>query len=236
MQRGTWVNALCNGDISFTNFDFDVQTLARKFGVCIHGLNTVLDFELNVDESFSKAESGSYWRTVLVKEAIQDGQVGHFCIKYINGAMLGAMEGTRACTFDQYLGRNGNERGYAIYLGANSLYSSTQADKGEFRFVRAGQGDDVGVLIDMREPNNGRMFFTHKDKVMGQMFKGLKAPIYPAISHSSNGRKAIEENYESRYHCKLPLGWNDPKFRDDSYITRMSSVVVEECETDPWAV
>jgi hypothetical protein len=223
MQKGSWVRTLYYGDVSFSNFDVDVQTLSTKFGeaICYH--LTVIQFKLDFASAVRKSSGHQpYWRTVLTDVPVNFGEVGHFEVPHDSGSMIGGMEGSNNCSVNAYIGRDGNEHGKGMYLSNKSLYSRNLNDKREFAFVQIKHGDTVGIFLDMRERDNGRMFFTHNGAVVGQMYKSLVAPVYPAISHGHTDHSHIESIFLVSNKHPLPTGWDNPQFRDDEYRAKVN--------------
>jgi hypothetical protein len=192
----------------------------------MQGYKCIPSFSLEIDEGFPENVVGApYWTTLIAIEAVPPGYLGHFEILFddnlasqLTSGMIGAMEGTRTCNSGSYLGRDRNEKAKGIYLSNNSLYTDVINDRGEFSFLGQNVGDKLGIFIDMREFENGRMFLTKNSRLVGQMFKGLKQEMYPAISLCSASRDTAEKIIITNS-STLPEGWNDEMFRRDDYLT-----------------
>jgi hypothetical protein len=154
------------------------------------------DFVNNFSFDFAKVQSNTspflFWRTVLVNEPIQNGSVGHLempvnfdiCKKLF----VGAIEGGNEHDHVNIIGRGGSTNGKAISFESGALYSKDhQDDQGGFKLFHGfvGATDRIGIFYDMRDPNNGCMFLTYDGEMRGQLFSGLKGPLYPAISYNT---------------------------------------------------
>jgi hypothetical protein len=206
---------LASGDILFSDFSFDVQSLANSFIHLIQAPRSQHKFTLNVDTA-----RGRGWRTVFAEEFIEENTIGHFEFIYTeqcSGMIIGALEG--APTKFDYLAHVGYG-GKSIYLRTMSLYATSNfIEEKDFLPITLANGDKIGLFFDMREKDNGRMFFTHNGRVIGQMFKDLKSPIYPAISYSPNLVKG-DLVMTLTNDCPYPTGWSNMELRDEEYVAR----------------
>jgi hypothetical protein len=214
----SWVRVLPAGDVVFTNFEFDIQDFATKFGAACKGHKLKTAFHLDIDTPTWPTGIVAYWSTLRTKERIEEGEMAHFevvlTLKQLKSLMLGAIEQHKLAyfMFNSYLG--GGENGKSMYLSNNSCYSTKCCDQHEFQRVKQKEGDTMGIFFDMRQKDKGFMFLTFRGIVVGQMHNNLRAPIYPAISLVSANKNEAEE-FVITNKREMPVGWNDSRFREN---------------------
>jgi hypothetical protein len=169
--------------------------------------------------SFGLTPIAASFKTAPTNEGIEYGCIGHFELEVCSKTeymMMGLIEGTNIIPPDTRLSSG---IGCGIYLTNMSLYSASTQDQFEFGFVELRVGDTVGIYFDMREYKNSRAFLTRNGRVVGQMFKNLIAPVYPAVSYSVRITSlASTDNIPITNGCAHPIGWNDKMFHDEHYI------------------
>jgi hypothetical protein len=223
MQNRRAVHHITSGDIVFTNFSFDVQSLANAFSLYLQGPRFIFNFTVDLNKAKGK-ETG--WKTVIDDESIETRTLAHFEIIYTeqcHNLLLGVVEDSDPFDFSTHVGGG---QGKSMYISNKSLYATQFqiSDKQEFSFVALKFGDKVGLFFDMREQNNGRMFLTHNGSICGQMFRDLQTPVHAAFSYSKNLVRG-ELNVTATNNSSLPIGWNEPKYRDDGYVRKINPKV-----------
>jgi hypothetical protein len=230
MLNGSWVNAIVAGDVTFTNMEYDVTTLATKLGERLHTTHYPrFMFSFNYARAYAD-NIEHYWQMIPTNESVMLGGVGHFQVafarEYLNNgrAFIGIMPQLKYNTYlDNYFGFQGDETNVGLYIYGtfSSIYSAYTADKQEFSFLKLVKGDRLGVFIDLRDPEDGRAFITHNGVMIAQLCKGVKESLLGGVCLRETNRKKARKVATIVYGGPLPIGWDDPKFRDDNYLASL---------------
>jgi hypothetical protein len=210
-----WLYSLFNGDVHFVGFTLDIQPLSNQFGKCLEGFKTISEFTLNYAQSFTLQRGliMSNWTTVVTHQDVPPNHVAHFEVAFNNNktSIIGVVGNT--VHTDGPIGDLGNESGVGIMLEHLSIIENERSHGREFANTPIKNGQRVGIFIDMREPENGRIFLTHKGVVVGQIRENVRTPIRPAVSLLKMTHERAKASVKVYNDCPYPIGWNDPKFR-----------------------
>jgi hypothetical protein len=104
-----------------------------------------------------------------------------------------------------------------------SLYTSVVYDAGEFAKCRP-YTSRLGLFIDMRRQNNGKMFFVVDGEVQGLMFSSLRAPVYPGFSAMEKCLVCIQ------HYSVIPNDWMNlsDRIEDSGYNKDIHALVLRE--------
>jgi hypothetical protein len=184
-------------------------------------------YQKNKSES-SEKESTPYihyfdqdsWSSATTNECVSNGQVAYFEVilaekrneKHIS--MIGAVVGSNMYHVNYALSSSpaGKVRlriicysnMKAIFISNKSLYAPQLHDRHEFKRCMD-VTSRVGVFIDMRICDNGKMYFVVDGVVQGLMYSHMCAPIYPGVSSRDNLLKA--EIVHIHNHPFIPRDW-----------------------------